>query len=185
METEHQDIIIGERIPNPQTILKSEKHILNGKWNLYYHLPNDKNWNLASYKHIMENINTAEDLISINEKMNENIIKYCMLFVMREGITPMWEDPKNRNGGCFSFKVSNKQVPEIWKTLFYSLCGETLCTDKKYNELLTGITISPKKNFCIIKIWLTNCSVQDPNIIIPITNLSKQGCLFKKHAPEF
>jgi hypothetical protein len=65
------------------------------------------------------------------------------------------------------------------------MCGETLCVDKKHNSLINGITISPKKNFCIIKIWLLNCSVQDPNIIISIPNLLKQGCLFKKHEPEF
>jgi len=168
----------ADSIPNPQ-------HTLIGKWNLYYHLPHDKNWDISSYKIISGNMNTAEQLIAINEGLPENIVKYCMLFVMRCGITPMWEDPKNRNGGCFSFKVANKQVPAVWKTLFYALCGETLCLDKKHNSLINGITISPKKNFCIVKIWLVNCTVQDPNIIIPITNLSKQGCLFKKHAPEF
>ena len=108
-----------------------------------------------------------------------------MLFAMRKGITPMWEDPKNRNGGCFSFKVINKYVPSVWKSLLYALCGESLCNDPKYNSIINGITISPKKNFCIIKIWLCNCSVQDVNIIIPILNLPKQGCLFKKHEPEF
>jgi len=65
------------------------------------------------------------------------------------------------------------------------MCGDTLCVDKKYNSFINGITISPKKNFCIIKIWLENCSVQDPNIVVNIPNLMKQGCLFKKHEPEF
>ena len=155
------------------------------KWDLYYHLPHDKNWDLDSYKKILVNIDNVEKLISINEAIPENIVKHCMLFVMRNGITPMWEDPKNRNGGCFSFKVINKQVFSVWKSLFYAMCGETLCVEKKYNLLINGITISPKKNFCIIKIWLQNCSVQDPNIIINIPNLIKQGCLFKKHEPEF
>jgi hypothetical protein len=165
-------------IPSPQ-------RNLNGKWVLYYHLPNDKNWELSSYKPIMDNIESVEQLISLNENLPENIVKHCMLFVMRKGITPMWEDPKNRNGGCFSFKVANKLVPSVWKTLFYALCGETLCVDKKHSKLLTGITISPKKNFCIVKIWLENCTVQDPNILTQIPNLSKQGCLFKKHEPEY
>jgi hypothetical protein len=162
-----------------------ETRPLLGKWNLYYHLPHDKKWDLTSYKIIMGDISTVEDLIAMNVAMPENIVKFCMLFVMRKGITPMWEDPKNRTGGCFSFKVINKQVAPVWKTLFYAMCGETLCVDKAHNKLINGITISPKKNFCIIKIWLENCSVQDPNIIIPIPNLSKQGCLFKKHEPEF
>ena len=108
-----------------------------------------------------------------------------MLFAMRDGITPMWEDKQNRNGGCFSFKVLNKQVYQVWKTLFYALCGETLCRDRKYSNLINGITISPKKSFCIVKVWLRDCSVQDPSILIPIENLSTQGCIFKKHAPEF
>jgi hypothetical protein len=154
------------------------------KWDLYCHLPSDKNWDLSSYKKIYE-IDDVQKLIAINETLPDVIVKNCMLFVMKSGITPMWEDPKNRNGGCFSFKVINKQVHGVWKTLFYTLCGETLSTDKKHNHLINGITISPKKNFCIIKIWLENCSVQDPNILIPIPNLSKQGCLFKKHEPEF
>jgi len=163
----------------------THRHDLLGKWNLYYHLPHDKNWELSSYKTIMPDIDSAEKMISINENMSENIVKHSMLFVMRKGITPMWEDPKNRDGGCFSFKVINKQVPAVWKSLFYSLCGESLCIDSKYNPIMNGITISPKKNFCIIKIWMKDCSIQDPNIIIPINNLSKQGCLFKKHEPEF
>ena len=160
-------------------------HTLLDKWNLYYHLPHDKNWDLSSYKLILGNIATAEQLIAMNEGLPDNIVKHCMLFVMRKGITPMWEDPSNRNGGCFSFKVINKQVPTVWKSLFYALCGETLFSNDIDPSVINGITISPKKNFCIVKIWLKNCSVQDPNLLIPILGLSKQGCLFKKHAPEF
>jgi hypothetical protein len=81
--------------------------------------------------------------------------------------------------------VINKKVYEVWKTLFFALCGETLCKHREYNQNINGITISPKKNFCIIKIWLENCNIQDPGIIIDIPNLSKEGCLFKKHEPEF
>jgi len=160
-------------------------HALLGKWNLFYHLPQDKNWGLSSYKVIMDNIDTAEKTVGIVEALSYNVIKHCMLFVMRDGIAPMWEDPRNRNGGCFSYKVINRYVPEVWKCLFYALCGETLCKDPKHNHLVTGITISPKKNFCIIKIWLTDYSLQDGAAIITIPNLEKQGVAFKKHAPEF
>lgn len=160
-------------------------HTLIDKWNLYYHLPHDKNWELSGYTIIMHDIDTAEKVITLNDKIHENIVKNCMLFVMRKGITPMWEDPRNRNGGCFSYKVANKCVPQVWKNLFYLLCGESLCINKDSNKHVNGITISPKKNFCIIKIWMEVSSLQDPNLIVQIPNLSKQGCLFKKHEPEF
>ena len=164
--------------------IQSQPKPLNDKWNLYYHLPHNKQWDLASYKPIAKNIDTAECLISLVETISENIVVKCMLFVMRSGITPMWEDKQNRDGGAFSYKVPNANVMLVWRTLFYSLCGETL-SDKESSEKINGITISPKRSFCIIKIWLKDCSVQDPNIIVNILNLSKQGCLFKKHEPEF
>ena len=160
-------------------------HTLNGKWDLYYHLPHDKNWDLSSYSAIMLSIDTVEKVIALNDAITENTVNNCMFFVMRHGITPMWEDPKNRNGGCFSYKVANKQVFEVWRSLFFLLCGETLCENKVHNPHINGITVSPKKNFCIIKIWLDTALFQDPNMIVQIPNLCKQGCLFKKHEPEF
>jgi len=163
----------------------TQTHSLNDKWNLYYHLPHDKNWELSSYSIIMANIGVIESIISLNHKIHDNVIRNCMLFIMRVGITPMWEDPSNRNGGCFSYKVSNKCVPEVWKNLFFALAGETLMVDRNNSKYVNGITISPKKNFCIIKIWLSVSSLQDPNSVIQIPSLMKQGCLFKRHEPEF
>jgi hypothetical protein len=157
-------------------------HPLLGIWDLYFHLPQDKRWDIKSYNIIASDIGSAERTIVINESLPEKVVKYCMLFIMRKGVTPMWEDPANCNGGCFSFKVSNKVVHAVWKELFYAVCGETLFLNKSHNKNLTGITISPKRNFCVIKIWLGNCSIQDPNTMADITALSKEGCLFKKHS---
>jgi hypothetical protein len=171
-----------ENLTNYSTICTDKSlNYLIGKWDLYYHLPYVKEWDITSYTVIMKNIDTVENLIAINKHTPDLIIKQCMLFVMRSGITPRWEDPRNKNGGCFSFKVVNKFVTSVWKLLFYSLCGETIFEKPIYNSFVTGITISPKKNFCIIKIWMENCSIQDPNLIVQIPNLIKQGCLFNKH----
>jgi len=32
---------------------------------------------------------------------------------------------------------------------------------------------------------MKNCSIQDANLIVSIPNLTKQGCLFRKHEAEF
>ena len=160
-------------------------HDLLGKWDVYYHLPLDKNWDLGSYKAIMKSVGVAEDAIALNENISEHIVKYSMLFVMRAGITPMWEDAKNRTGGCFSFKVLNKQVFEVWKALFYAVCGETVFAKTEHNRHVNGITVSPKRNFCIVKVWMDCCDIQDVQELVEIANLKKEGCIFKKHAPEF
>jgi hypothetical protein len=165
--------------------IPTQLHQLNDKWDMYYHLPHNKDWALASYSIIQKSIHNMETVVGINSNFHDAVIKNCMLFVMKSGITPMWEDPKNREGGCFSYKVSNKFVIEVWKTMFCLLAGNSLSAKKECNKYINGITISPKKNFCIIKIWLSVSKIQDPTIIENIPNLSCQGCLFKKHEPEF
>ena len=162
----------------------TEKHDLSDEWCFWAHLPHDTDWSLNSYK-IIYNIKTVEDTIALNEALPSGLVNNCMLFVMRKGITPLWEDPKNRGGGCFSYKVSNKIVYECWKSLTYSLVGESLSDNKKLQKDINGITISPKKNFCIIKIWLATCNFQNASLINCNSGIDAHGCLFKKHAPEY
>lgn len=162
-----------------------ESHRLKNKWNLWAHLPQDPDWSVKSYKKVYQ-FKNLEETIAITESLPEGLIQNCMLFVMKDGITPMWEDVKNRNGGCFSYKVSNKNVYDTWRDLTYVLVGETMSSNPSFVKNVTGITISPKKNFCIVKIWLTNCDFQNPTIVTQeLKQLVPQGCLFKKHNPEF
>lgn len=60
--------------------IPSPKYALNDKWNLYYHLPDDKNWDLTSYTTIFGDIQSAEEVIALNEIIPEEVIKSCMLF---------------------------------------------------------------------------------------------------------
>jgi hypothetical protein len=163
-----------------------EVHKLKNKWNLWAHLPQEPDWtSIKSFKKIYQ-FKTLEEAIGITEMLPEGLVKSCMLFIMKDGVNPMWEDPKNRNGGVFSYKVSNKNVFETWRDLTYVLVGESLSTNANFINNVTGITISPKKNFCIVKIWLTNCEHQNPQVVTnDVKYLSPNGCLFNKHTPEF
>ena len=162
-------------------IISPSTHTLKHRWNLWAHLPQDSDWTLKSYKLIYK-FKTIEDTIAITESSPDPLIKSCMLFVMKDGINPVWEDPKNRNGGCFSYKVSNKNVCDVWRELNYVLVGETIGNNSSFVKCVTGITISPKKNFCIIKIWMTNCEHINPTVVTSeVKGLISQGCLFKKH----
>ena len=160
--------------------INNELHYLNNEWTIWAHLSNDTDWSLNSYKNIAT-FDTVESVLTLYENLPENIIKYCMLFIMKKGIYPIWEDEKNCNGGCFSYKINNKYVTEIWKDLSYALIGETITKNDSVNNNINGITISPKKNFCIIKIWISNCNNKDPNIIENINGLIPEECVFKKH----
>jgi hypothetical protein len=178
-------MVTPDNIMATDTMTTNEFHRLAQSWKMYAHLPHDIDWSLKSYKEIYE-ITTVEGAIAVTETLPEVLVKNCMLFIMKNNIKPIWEDPKNRQGGSFSYKVSNKNVCEVWRDLTYALVGETISNQESFVANVTGITISPKKNFCIIKIWMSNCLNQNPAIVTTaVRGLIPQGCIFKKHTPEY
>lgn len=175
----------GEVVKESSCVERSAtQHPLFDKWVFWAHLPHDTDWSLDSYKNIME-VSNAEEILNLYNQVPDILVKNCMLFLMRKDIKPTWEDKKNRDGGCFSYKIPNKIVADVWRNLSYLVVGETVSNDHKFVEKVTGITISPKKSFCIIKIWMCDCSYQNPKKIKIIDGLVPHGCLFKKHKPEY
>ena len=162
-----------------------EFNYLSNKWTLWAHLPHNTDWSIKSYVEVYT-FGTVEETIAVTETLPPVLIENCMLFLMKEGIKPTWEDPQNRNGGSFSYKVSNKNVAKVWRDLTYLVVGQTISNQTSYVNKVTGITISPKKNFCIIKIWMADCSNQNPSVVTnELKGLTHEGCLFKKHTPEY
>ena len=160
------------------------EHCLSDKWVLWAHLPHDTDWSIKSYKKIME-VSTVSEMVSLYNALPEKLVKNCMLFLMRKNISPTWEDPKNRGGGCFSYKVLNKSVHTVWRHMSFLLVGDTITRCNDLIKCINGITISPKKSFCIVKIWISNCNHQNPAKMISVDGLNSHGCLFKKHKPEY
>ena len=133
--------------------MESHEHILNDSWTLYYHLINNNNWDIKSYVKLMK-FKNLEEIIEHYKYIDEDICKKSMLFLMRNEINPIWEDPHNIEGACYSYKISNKIICNVWKNISYNLVAENLI-DKNEN-IINGISISPKKFFCILKIWINN-----------------------------
>ena len=155
-------------------------HELSDKWVLWAHLPHDTNWSVQSYTRLL-GFNTVEDAVSLFENVPDVVTKNCMLFLMRSHIQPVWEDPANKDGGCFSFKVPNRNVVQAWKQLCYAIMGESICQDEGVYSDICGATISPKKAFCIIKIWMTGTRHMNTRVLAQVPGLSIDGCIFKKH----
>lgn len=129
---------------NTKSMLKLHSH-----WGLYYHNPNSNDWSNNSYKRITV-LETVEAFCAFYKEMQFPECAHGMFFLMRNDIMPTWEDKHNRNGGCWSFKVSLEHFFFVWKHLSMMLVGETLCTERL---MLNGISVSPKRGFCIVKLW--------------------------------
>jgi len=159
----------------------SELHSLSDKWVLWAHLPHDTNWSINSYIKIAT-INSIEEMVELMQCLKETLVKNCMLFYMKEGVKPMWEDAKNIDGGCFSIKINNKVINNRWTDICYSTLGNNISTDYKFLSTINGITISPKKSFCIIKIWTSTCDYADASVFNKNLGFIDEGVLFKKHS---
>lgn len=150
--------------------MSEEDIFLNDLWSIYFHDPFDNDWTLPSYKRL-GNIASVKEYwmhqVSWKEHIHQGIF-----FLFREHIFPCWDDPNNINGGCLSIKVLKENMPMFWEDMCVKLLGETLL--KKENEKdwqkICGISTSPKKHFCIIKIWLSDDSLNDKKYfdIIPM-----------------
>lgn len=173
---------------------------LNNSWTLWLHLPHDVDWTINSYKKVFT-FDTLDECITLIENINKEIVEKCMLFIMKNNIKPIWEDSENSKGGCLSYKINTDYVYEVWKKLNYYLIGEKLSDNQELINNINGLSISPKKNFCIIKFWIKNTETLkkiesfsylnninldesekfDPLNIDNLCNIEKQHCLYKQH----
>ena len=170
--------IVDSSQPNSNTCINSlvsrqnlGVHKLHTNWIIWYHSPSDKSWTIDSYKSILE-IETIEDYLVLQNSWINCLptVNEGMFFVMRKFdngkvILPQWEDVNNKNGGYWSFKVDNNQAQDVWCKLCLYAIGETVCNKLEDQLTINGISISPKKTFCIIKIWNSNRNNNDINIL--------------------
>jgi Eukaryotic initiation factor 4E len=136
----------------------NEDIYLNDVWTMYFHDPNDSDWTTSSYINI-GNISTIDDFWNHETHFQDQIHK-GMFFLMREHVFPYWDDPSNINGGCFSIKVLKEDMGAFWKDVCMKLLGELLVKEGNASwDVINGISTSPKKHFCIVKIWTKDASL--------------------------
>lgn len=130
-------------------------HDLDNNYTLWMHMLYDNDWSINSYKKIYT-FNTIEKAACLIENLNSEIIEKTMIFLMKNDIKPIWEVEENKRGGCFSYKITTCYVYELWKKMSYMLIGNSLIDDDIIVKNINGISISPKKNYCILKIWIND-----------------------------
>lgn len=161
-EITYDEYIANFNIENPKFVSSNGSHPLNDKWVLWMHQPASKcnRWDLASYKqHCV--ISTVEDFWNLFNGM-KSLVNEDMWFLMRHGIPPRWEDPVNKEGGSFKFKVPGDRLDNCWLTLAMHLVTETMCVNMRDSKLISGISTSPKQhNFSTLSIWNLDSAATD------------------------
>jgi hypothetical protein len=106
---------------------------------------------------------TWGDVFSITNEMQDVGIQQGMIFWMREGVPPLYENHANIRGGCYSIRVSRqKSVHYFLMYTIASMLGRSV--DDSLNTI-QGVSISPKRiydpknnqSFNVIKVWNKDC----------------------------
>lgn len=154
-------------------------HPLKSSWSFYVHHPMDSDWSFESYRKIIE-MKNLEDIILFFKALPSSILEHYMVFIMRNDIKPLWEAEENRTGGSFSTKLEKGKIKPSIYTLFSKLAGETIINDDSIRNKMNGISISPKKNCCILKLWMKDHETYNMNIL-ECVQPNKDKIIFKKH----
>ena len=157
-------------------------HSLSSSWSIWVHYLKDTDWSQSSYINI-HTCSHLEEIIAFHETiiLSENVLRKYMLFFMKESVLPMWEDSANRLGGCFWFTIPIENVYIKWKTILYTIIGNTISDNPRFIEDITGVVLSPKKHYYIVQLWMKTREYSITDICSSIQKVADNNIIFKTH----
>lgn len=94
------------------------------------------------------------------------------MYIMREGITPAWEDEHNTGGGIVNIKLNPGETNKAWEYLALFAIGEKLSVDIG-DDQINGVGVSiRRKGQDYLQVWNYN-SLNYPKIKQRIIDLFK------------
>lgn len=158
-----------------------EDIFLNDGWNIYYHSVNDPDWSVYSFTLITSFSSLKQWCITFNSL--EDYWKKGMFFIFREHISPRWEDEHNVNGGCYSMKINATEINDKMFDITSQIIGETFAFNPEHASNVNGISITPKKNANIVRIWLKD-NKHSAKELYDIEPIKYSPLMYKKHLED-
>jgi hypothetical protein len=124
--------------------------IPTGPWTLYFHSPEETKWTLSTFINL-GSMKTWGDFWSIIEAVKQDSLADGMFFMMRDPSPPLWESHQNIRGGCYSFRCQKKDASDAY--INYIIASMLGSLSNNSQNIINGISISPKRGFNIIKVW--------------------------------
>jgi translation initiation factor 4E len=133
-------------------------------WVLWYHDPENRDYSMDGYIKVGD-FSTIQQFWSVIDVIPKEAWECGMFFFMRKGYRPRWEDSEHESGGAWSKKIDASQAYTSFIDLMVHCIANEMMVNRK--ETLAGISISPKGQFYIVKIWNTTTTVSDKNYLNP------------------
>jgi len=157
--------------------------IPTGSWSVYYHEPENDVWTAESYKKI-DTVNSWERLGSLLKELGPHKTTNGLLRVMRGDYSPLWENNANIYGGSYCLKVRRRNAIEVFNR-YLAAAALDICAWDKENTIV-GVTISPKKESCIIKIWNLDAKRfgNPTDLVIFHEDIKHEEILYRRHTDQ-
>ena len=135
----------------------TDKYILNTPWMMWIHDNKSSDWTIDSYIPGPK-ITTVEQMHRVLfdfESLDKQRYQY---FIMRNEITPIWEDINNRDGVITSIRITTDEDISSFNysvIAFKIICMLVLNESFVVNNLdINGLSFSIKSNTPLIKLWV-------------------------------
>ena len=140
--------------------MSTEKKLSN-KFVFWYHIidtSSDQDYKSQIKK--LAQFETLEEFWSIFQylKKPDDFKQPIEIQLFKDGITPMWEDENNKNGGRISLKLRKEYSNLVWEELIFAFIGGYF--DKEIKEEINGLVMNCKKDFNTLQIWTKNFNTE-------------------------
>ncbi|VDD82283.1 unnamed protein product [Mesocestoides corti] len=82
------------------------------------------------------------------------------LYVFKDGIQPMWEDPKNQHGGRWLINYTHDIHDPYWEELLMLIVGNSWDTEQESEEIC-GAVFQPRARGVKISLWTSDCEDEE------------------------
>ena len=149
----------------------------NNRYILWYHAIDNDNWSLDSYIKILE-LNSMNDAMYMLTRINN--INFGMFFYMKNEYIPIWEDKSYNELAFWTFKIAKNDANKFWVELIYLISFSNIMKNKDHDKNIIGISVSPKINNSIFKIWVNNKELNSSSLFrSDIKNIDVSTGLFR------
>lgn len=152
----------------------------NETYTLWSHEVYGKDWSINGYVKMCV-ISSVQDFWRVFNHMDKLQHRLLHFYLMKNNIEPIWECKENLNGGTLSFKIGCYQSLKFFEYLSIHMILKTLCNNE---DDITGISVSPKNQIDVVRIWNGHHNQQielNPEIT---TNYKNIETLYKKNEPQ-
>ncbi|KAI4722247.1 translation initiation factor eIF4e [Aureobasidium sp. EXF-10727] len=78
--------------------------------------------------------------------------------LFHRNVKPLWEDPRNAHGGCWTFRVPKDRAPAFWERICLLAVGEKLqaaveSDRQQFRDDICGVSLSVRFTSVLVQVW--------------------------------